>query len=69
MLNSTIIIAQLCIHHLGLDFYSNFGLFFRYWVIGFFFWVFGFVSLLGFWVFFRYFCSSVIDFLFLFFRY
>ena len=55
-------------------FYSNFGLFFNLPLLGFrvFFcyWVFGFVSLLGFWVFFSlYFCSSVIDFLFLFFRY
>ena len=52
-------------------FYSNFGLFFCYWVLGFFFFlVIGFVSLLGFWVFFSvifvlpllifYFYSSVI---------
>ena len=55
-------------------FYSNFGLFFNLPLLGFrvFFFVIGFLGLFHYWVFgffFLYFCSSVIDFLFLFFRY
>ena len=46
---------------------------FHYWVLRFFFFVIGFLGLFRYWVFgfffFLYFCSSVINFLFLFFRY